>query len=660
MQETQQEEPAAPPSREQGGCQPDSSTRARWGRRVRRWAVGVAATVLVALLPFALDRLLHANQVLRGVWVSGVSLSGLGAADAKQAVQQLAERLRSAPLQVRVDGGLFQLEPPTVDYQVDVDGTIARALAAGREGGLLAQLAWWVRRWTSPQDLEVTAQLDRDVLARTLSEWERAAIKDPPFPGGVRADGTTVVKELPRVGRRIDRGPAEQQLLVGLGRHNRAVVDLALIEVRPRLRADAVEAAAARARQLLAGPLELCSPDGEIRVAFTVSELAQALETRVGDGAIPTLEVGFSSDALNRKISTLGPKVERPPRAASFEIGQHERVFVVPSEPGVSVRAELLPAALLEAAAAAGRVGILPVDRSARPELETDAARKLGVRELVSTFTTHHPCCRPRVDNIHRIADLLDGTVVRPGQTFSVNEAVGPRTRKNGFVPAPTIEEGEMVDTVGGGISQFATTLFNAVFYGGYDIIERQPHTYYFSRYPEGHEATLSYPEPDLIFRNDTSAGLLIKCDYGGTFIRVKLYGDNGGRKIRAKVSRRYDVRDAPIEYVPNAELDPEKEEVLEAGQLGWTVTVARILTFADGTTKEEQREVTYNPRVRRIEVHPCRIPEGAEGYTGEQCPEPPDEEGEPEATEEELLLDDAHQPPDPDAPAAEAPPPQP
>ena len=100
----------------------------------------------------------------------------------------------------------------------------------------------------------------------------------------------------------------------------------------------------------------------------------------------------------------------------------------------------------------------------------------------------------------------MNGLIVKPGETVSVNAVIGPRTSKNGFVPAPTIEEGEMVETVGGGISQFATTLYNALFYGGYDIIERQPHTYWFPRYPMGHEATLSYPKPDLIFRNDTEA----------------------------------------------------------------------------------------------------------------------------------------------------------
>jgi vancomycin resistance protein YoaR len=227
------------------------------------------------------------------------------------------------------------------------------------------------------------------------------------------------------------------------------------------------------------------------------------------------------------------------------------------------------------------------------------------------------------VENIHRIADLLDGLLVKPGETVSVNAVVGPRTKKNGFVPAPTIEEGEMVETIGGGISQFATTLFNALFYGGYDIIERQPHSYWFTRYPMGHEATLSYPKPDLVFRNDTAAGMLFDTSYTEKSITVRIFGDNGGRKVKAEVSPRKDIVQPPIEIIPNPQISPDKEHVLQAGMIGWSVIVGRVLTFPDGSQKEERRKVTYKPKARRVEVHPCRVPRGEKGYTGEPCPVP-------------------------------------
>jgi vancomycin resistance protein YoaR len=180
-----------------------------------------------------------------------------------------------------------------------------------------------------------------------------------------------------------------------------------------------------------------------------------------------------------------------------------------------------------------------------------------------------------------------------------------------------------MVDTVGGGVSQFATTFFNAVFHGGYDIVERQPHSYWFARYPMGHEATLSWPKPDLVFRNDTKNGVLIKTHTTGTRVTVLLYGDNEGRKVQADVSRRFDVAEPPVELLANPALSPDREKVVERGTPGWSVKVSRTVVYADTTKKSEQRRVIYSPRPRRIEMHPCRIPQGEPGYTGELCPIP-------------------------------------
>jgi vancomycin resistance protein YoaR len=213
--------------------------------------------------------------------------------------------------------------------------------------------------------------------------------------------------------------------------------------------------------------------------------------------------------------------------------------------------------------------------------------------------------------------------VLLPGEVYSVNETLGPRTATRGFTMAPTIVKGEMDDTVGGGISQFATTLFNAVLRGGYEIIERQPHSIYFSRYPMGHEATLSYPKPDLIFRNDTPSGMVIRTRYSGTFIKVMVFGDNNGRVVTTDVSKAFDSVEPAIEYIADPTRPPEEEEVEEKGDWGFTVYASRTVKEKDGTERTESRKVVYKPRARRLVVHPCKIPEGFEGFTGEKCPEP-------------------------------------
>ena len=591
-----------------------------------RLAVSVAVLAALPGLAFLTDRATSEGRVLRGVWVSTISLSGLDRDETRREVAKLADRLRRRSLDVRVGDRVLTIEPADLGFELDVDATTQKALAQGRVDVAWLGFGWWLSRLGRPTQLEPVVKLDTGATERIIEELENREMKGLPFDGGITVKDGKPTPEYPRTGYVVDREAAHQRLIAALASDREEVVDLPLVAGEPRLGKKAVDAAVQIAKRLLRGNVRLIASDSDDEVTLTAGDLAHALATRSHVRPRRYLEVYFDATKLDEKLRPIRENIEREPIDATFRVGQRDDVHVVPGRPGVQLDPALLADAVLFAAASPGRRGILPLDRAARPARTTEQLRALGVKELVSKFTTYHPCCRPRVENIHRIADLLDGVIVEPGETFSVNEHVGPRTRKNGFILAPTIEHGEMVDSVGGGISQFATTLFNAVLHGGYGIVERQPHSYYFSRYPEGHEATLSYPEPDLKFKNDTKAGMLIKCDYGKTFIRVRIFGDKEGRRVATHVGKRTDIKQPPVEFIPNPKIDPEEEEVVERGQIGWTVIVSRTVRYADGTEKSEQRKVIYSPRVRRLQVHPCRIPEGEEGYTGEECPVPEDE----------------------------------
>lgn len=611
---------------------------------MKRSLDSLGALLLVPVIAFFLmygaDRAILARRILRGVWIGSVAAGGLDRTEAVEAVSALAKRLEREPLLVKVDSAIITVDPRELSFHVDVEETVDQAWSLGRRGGMWVELQWWAQRLGRPAPIDPVARLDRAKLVQELSQWERRGITDVPFGGGVTVQGGEPKPQYPKPGWEVDREAAERAILGGLAQERHNVVELPLRRVTPALDRPAVDAAVRHASRMLAGPVRLLSSVSPDQLSLTREELATLLVSRELRRGRPSLELDFDPQRLRAYLDPLRAKIEHPPRDASFVVHGKDKVRIVPAEDGVRLNESLVARALEQAAHAPGRLGLLPLDRSEQPRLSTEHAHGLGIKQLVSQFTTFHPCCRPRVENIHRIADLLDGKVVLPGEAFSVNAAVGPRTKANGFIPAPTIEEGDMVDSLGGGISQFATTLFNAVFHGGYDIIERQPHSYYFSRYPVGHEATLSYPKPDLIFRNDTAAGLLLKCEYGKTFIRVLLYGDNGGRRTQAKVSARYDIVKPKVELMPNPSLLPDEEEVEEAGALGWTVSVGRVVMFPDGTKKEEKREVTYKPRVRRVQVHPCRIPPGEPGHTGEACPIPEDEGTPPEPIPIEIAPD--------------------
>lgn len=186
-----------------------------------------------------------------------------------------------------------------------------------------------------------------------------------------------------------------------------------------------------------------------------------------------------------------------------------------------------------------------PFGAVTRAEMASFITRALGLEpltppvrttaRLLPGFTTFHDCCESRVTNIHIMADQLDGQVVQPGEVFSLNERLGPRLESDGYVPAGILLNGESYCcdhplNIGGGTSQVATTLYNALFRNGFEIIEHKPHSRYISRYPLGIEATLGYPYPDIVFRNDTHTPLTIFTSYTDTSITVELLGDDLGR----------------------------------------------------------------------------------------------------------------------------------
>jgi len=590
-------------------------------RSLRVFGLGaVGACALLLAVWFALGTR-DLERALPGVHVEGQDVSRLTRAEIAQRVEAWATQRGARKIGLSLAGTPLVFEPRSVGFKVDAQAAAARALAVGRSGALFPRAFAFFSRMLRPESVSLELYLDPKQLSELEDEWQALAIKDPPISGGISVAGTTVTPLYPRAGSRLDRARVRDQLNAALA-NGLDPGPLALRSETPRVERAEVERVVAQAREMISREVSLSTPDGARRLLVTPAELGSILQARV-DATDKGLELECSPEATHGLLEPHRSELEQSPKSARFVIDARDQVRIEPGHPGVLLDERALASALCAAAKSSSKIGELPLRPGAEPALSTAAAEQAGIAGLVGTYTTRHACCQPRVENIHHIADLLDGTLVRPGDTFSVNQLVGPRTIKNGFRPAPSIEDGDMVDTVGGGVSQFATTLFNALFYGGYDILERQPHSYWFTRYPMGYDATLSYPHPDIVFKNDTSACALIKTSYTETSITVKVYGDNGGRRVRAEVSEKQNVVMPPVELIPNPRLEADEEKTREGGMIGWTVTVKRTLTYADGKTKEERRKVTYKPRARRVEVHPCRIPAGEPGHTGERCPVP-------------------------------------
>ena len=214
--------------------------------------------------------------------------------------------------------------------------------------------------------------------------------------------------------------------------------------------------------------------------------------------------------------------------------------------------------------------------------------------------------CAPRVNNIHRGAEILDGMIVLPGERFSLNEALGKRTEARGFVSAPQIFNGRLEDAVGGGVSQIATTMYNAAFFAGVQIVTHQPHEFYISRYPMGREATVSWGGPELIWRNDWPAAIFIDTSYTDTSITIRFFSRKLGRKVVTETGEPCCTVPPTTIVVSNPSAPPgSRTTVQAAGPSGFTISYTRKV-FRNGVLRRDERYTwRYKAENAIVEVGP-------------------------------------------------------
>ena len=191
--------------------------------------------------------------------------------------------------------------------------------------------------------------------------------------------------------------------------------------------------------------------------------------------------------------------------------------------------------------------------------------------QRVGIFSTPLTPGQPRNHNIRQAADYLHGTRVAPGERMSLNEAIGPRTRERGFQENGFIDDGEVISVVGGGVSQVATTFFNAVWFSGHRIITHQPHSQYFERYPPGRESTMSWGSIDVVIENDSPHPLHIATSHTERSVTV------------AVVSRPWSRVDQWIDA-------PAGVSTGDA----FTARYGRVVTYPDGSSSQESYRHTY------------------------------------------------------------------
>ncbi len=486
----------------------------------RKVTIGVVAAplVVIALVAAAwgVDTWRTGDDVVRNVTVAGAPVGGSNDDELTGQLAELAEQLPSTPIEI--DAGEYTVTSTAgeLGLSIDTTATADEVHDLGRDDPLPTRPVRWLTSLFTERTADVVVSVDVEQLSATLVALQGDHRTTPVEPSMTATeDAVALVPGTP--GKEITVNDVVTALPRSLGDVGEPIrIEVAETVTQPTISDAAVQAVVDQANSVTGGTVTLDA--GGTKVEVEGKEFRPAFGLAI-DGTTPRLTM--QPEPVAEILAERAPS-SRNPTNVRFDI-QNGTPVPVGGEDAQVCCTEDAPQRIVDGLLA-GQTEIALPTRPITAQQGRDWAATLGVKEIIGTFTTNYKCCESRVTNIHRIAELTQGILIPPGGTFSVNDTVGRRTTEKGFVEGGVIQDGEFSTDIGGGVSQYATTLFNAAFFGGLDIPTYKAHSKYISRYPFGREATLAYPSVDLKIRNETPYGVVIWPTFTGTSVTVDLW----------------------------------------------------------------------------------------------------------------------------------------
>ncbi|WP_172454654.1 VanW family protein [Corynebacterium striatum] len=536
----------------------------------------IVGLLLIAGIAYTWDVIANQGKVPRATSVGGVDISSMERTAAVEKLERELGDVETKPVNVTSGEKSSQLVPAesglTLNYQKAVDGIPDASYNP------VTRLFSFVK---ATQEIPVAVDIDDTALDGAL-ERVKNELSFAPKDGMLELNNGQLKVTKPVLGQTVE--PDDLKNSITENWLDPAGVEVEPVEVEPAINDDAIEAMrTGDVAKALDNPLTI---NGENNVAGTLrkDEIAQFVSIEAKDGKLELkVDTPKAQQLFEERMD--GASVPGENAKIAFNGG---RMVVTPSVDGSVIDWEKTMKDFDKRVKGDERTW----DADYKPdpaEYTTEMAEKATFNDTVSEFSTGG-FSGASGENIRRVAAQVDGAVVNPGETFSLNGYTGPRGTAQGYVESGIIINGHSGTAVGGGISQFATTLYNAAYFAGFEDVAHTPHSYYISRYPAGREATVYEGSIDLQFKNTTNTPVRIETSFGGGKITVRFKG----------------VKTYNVESVNNgrwATTQPTRMSVGEncspsSGAPGFTTSDTRIIKDLSG--REISRETTttvYDPQ---------------------------------------------------------------
>jgi vancomycin resistance protein YoaR len=538
------------------------------------------------------------DRIKPGISVLDVPVGGLTVADAQQRIAPRALAILDQPVQVQLDDKSWTTSARQLGVGLDAAALAQTAYAVGREGSPVQVLQTQLEALRDGYQVPVIGQADGAMLDALVQRIAQQVDRTPRTAELSIHDDASLGFTTSEAGEQLDqpssRAAIAQALTSGAGQ-----VGLSASPLPPAVLTAQVSAAHDQLQRILApAPVQITA--AEYSRTLSTSDVLPLLQLNDPTPGQPAT-VSVNSDEIQPVLDEISQSVDQPPTNARFAWDGSHLSVLRESKPGRALDQAAARDALSTQLLAGVRTIDLPVTSVAPAVRSDDGGASLGIREMIESSTTSFVGSVPeKAYNIQLAARRLNGVVVPPGGTFSFNNEVGPTTLEAGFKWGFGLTTGSnggahTVPSVAGGICQVATTLFQPVFWGGYQLEERYWHLYWIPNYTSrdvvGLDATVDADSGlDLKWINPTSDYVLIQSSASADHVTFSLYGRKPSWKVQV------DPPDISNRVAPDTTPDVEAEPQLPWGRIvpvetardGFQVVITRHVLASDGSPQRD------------------------------------------------------------------------
>jgi vancomycin resistance protein YoaR len=486
--------------------------------------VVIFACAVVALL-VAVDHWANAGKIYWGVSIGGVDVGGKTPGEARQAVE---DQLNAGALkEIRFNGGPedFSLDANDISLNVDVDATVDKAYAVGREGSVARRLGNRLEAAWGTLAVAPVADYDRSA-ARAKIDGVASRVDAKPQDAYVSVSGADAKAVGSHDGYQMDvdgtAAGVDEAIAAMSGE-----AEVAGKTLPADVQTSAAEEAATKARTAISsGPISLKAQGEEWKLS--PEEIGQSLSFTPDGG---TIKVGLDQGHLQSALSNLYKDVNQDPVEAGYKF-DGDQVVVTKSQEGRKIQEDKLFGDLQSGLFAGQHEYDVPVT-TAQPKFTTEQAEQLKPTDMIGRYRTDYTLSSDkspeRVENLNIASNAINGVTLAPNEVFSLNDVASPLKYNSTMV----IVEGVETFADGGGLCQVTSTLYNAANYAGLDILERHPHYAQLPYIRPGMDATVWFGSLDMRFQNTTKGYILLRqylADDG--YIYAEVWGQPTGKKV--------------------------------------------------------------------------------------------------------------------------------